>query len=109
MFPLPLGEGAKPIHRQNKPAGELRGRAGSKPPLLMYLSFGWLCVAGVLLLAPHLSSAGLLWLAAGAVAYSAGTVFYINRSGWRHAHGAWHLFVLGGTACHYAARASLAA
>ena len=38
---------------------------------------------------------------AGAVLYSAGTVFYRNRCGWRHAHGTWHLFVLGGTVSHY--------
>ena len=88
-------------------AAELRGKPGSKPPLALYLGFGWLCVAGVALLAPQLGTAGLVWLAAGALAYSVGTVFYINRSGWRHAHGTWHLFVLCGTACHYAAVACL--
>ena len=33
--------------------------------------------------------------------YSAGTLFYRNRAGWRHAHGTWHLFVIGGSASHY--------
>jgi hemolysin III len=89
-------------------ATEWRGRAGAQPPLALYLGFGWLCVAGVALLASSLGTAGLAWLAAGAVAYSAGTVFYINRGGWRHAHGAWHMFVLCGTACHYGAVASMA-
>ncbi len=40
---------------------------------------------------------------AGAVLYSAGTEYYCNRRGYRHAHGTWHLFVLGGTASHYIA------
>jgi hemolysin III len=40
---------------------------------------------------------------AGAALYTAGTIFYRNPRGWRHAHGTWHLFVLAGTACHYAA------
>jgi len=39
----------------------------------------------------------------GGVLYTVGTVFYVNRAGHRHAHGLWHLFVLGGTASHYAA------
>jgi len=40
-------------------------------------------------------------LMAGAGLYSAGTIFYRNPRGWRHAHGMWHLFVLGGTLSHY--------
>ncbi|CAN5541288.1 hemolysin III family protein [soil metagenome] len=89
-------------------ATELRSRLGAQPPLSLYLAFGWLCVAGVALLAGSLTAAGLAWLGVGALAYSVGTVFYVNRSGWRHAHGTWHLFVLFGTACHYGAVASLA-
>ena len=44
---------------------------------------------------------GLAWLLAGAAVYSAGTVFYANSRRWPHAHGIWHLFVMGGTACHF--------
>jgi hemolysin III len=35
------------------------------------------------------------------VLYMAGIVFYINDTRWRHAHGIWHLFVLGGSAAHF--------
>jgi hemolysin III len=28
-------------------------------------------------------------------------VFYANDRRWPHAHGIWHLFVLGGTASHF--------
>ncbi|HEY9321141.1 MAG TPA: hemolysin III family protein, partial [Achromobacter sp.] len=48
-----------------------------------------------------LSSAGLAWLLAGAAAYTIGTLFYVNDKRWRHAHGIWHLFVMGGSACHF--------
>jgi hemolysin III len=80
----------------------LHAEPGTAPPLLHYLALGWLCMLGVLPLAPRLDAVALGWLLAGAVAYSAGTVFYRNRGGWRHAHGTWHLFVVAGTGCHYA-------
>ena len=80
----------------------LRTQAGQAPPLRHYLALGWLCVLAVLPLAARLDATALAWLLAGAATYSAGTVFYRNRGGWRHAHGAWHLVVIGGSACHYA-------
>jgi hemolysin III len=81
----------------------LRADAGQPPPLLHYLALGWLCVLAVLPLAGTLDASALAWLLAGAASYSGGTVFYRNRRGWRHAHGTWHLFVVGGSACHYLA------
>ena len=33
--------------------------------------------------------------------YTAGVVFYMNDTRWRHAHGIWHLFVLGGSTAHF--------
>jgi len=44
---------------------------------------------------------GMLWLAIGGLLYTAGIVFYANDERWRHAHGVWHLFVLGGSASHF--------
>ena len=79
----------------------LRSEAGQAPPLRHYLALGWLCVLGVLPLAGRLDATALGWLLAGAAIYSVGTVFYRNRAGWRHAHGTWHLFVIGGSTCHY--------
>lgn len=81
---------------------ELRPRAGAKPSLGLYAGMGWLCVLVAAPLAARLDGAALAGLIAGAVVYSAGTVFYRNRRGWAHAHGVWHLFVLGGTVTHYA-------
>ena len=81
----------------------LRAAEGEAPPLHHYLGLGWLTVLAVAPLAARLDRAALAWLLLGAAVYSAGTVFYRNRRRWRHAHGTWHLFVLGGTASHYMA------
>ncbi len=78
-----------------------RAEEGAVPSLSSYLVLGWSCVVGVLPVALRLSAAGLAWLIAGALFYTAGTVFYRNRSGWRYGHGTWHLFVVGGTVSHY--------
>jgi hemolysin III len=82
---------------------ELRAGVGARPSLGIYLGMGWL---GLLMAAPlvaRMEAGGLAWLVAGALLYTAGTIFYRNPTGMRHAHGTWHLFVLGGTACHFVA------
>jgi hemolysin III len=79
------------------------GSEASKPPLALYIAMGWLGVLAAVPLAARLDSGGLAWLLAGGVLYTAGTVFYRNRRGFRHAHGTWHLFVLAGTASHFVA------
>ncbi len=71
------------------------------PPLWIFLGMGWMGVVSVGSFAGHLGSSVLAWLLAGAVLYSAGTVFYRNRKGWVHAHGTWHVFVMAGSACHF--------
>ncbi|MET3461484.1 PAQR family membrane homeostasis protein TrhA [Variovorax atrisoli] len=77
--------------------------APKKPSLPIYIGLGWLVVLAAVPLAARLDTAGLVWLLVGGVFYTTGTVFYRNRSGFRHAHGAWHLFVLAGTTSHYVA------
>ena len=47
-------------------------------------------------------AAGLLWLLAGGLAYTAGVAFYAAEHV-RYSHFVWHLFVLAGTACHFVA------
>lgn len=73
------------------------------PSVPLYLAMGWLAVVAAVPLVRELPGAGLVWLIAGGVLYTAGILFYANDERWRHAHGIWHLFVLGGTACHYMA------
>jgi hypothetical protein len=43
----------------------------------------------------------MFWLTTGGLLYTVGIVFYANDERWLHAHGIWHLFVLGGSASHF--------
>ncbi len=68
--------------------------------LAVYLLMGWLIIFALEPLRQHLDSAGIVWLAAGGVIYSAGVIFYAWRKLPFH-HTLWHLFVLAGCACHF--------
>ncbi|MGF1726455.1 PAQR family membrane homeostasis protein TrhA [Photobacterium nomapromontoriensis] len=70
--------------------------------LAMYLTMGWLSLIAVYQLALSLAPGGLILLALGGVIYSIGVVFYINKR-IPYNHAIWHLFVLGGTVCHFLA------
>lgn len=69
--------------------------------LLIYVLMGWLAVVAAVPLVRALSWDGFLWLAGGGLVYTLGIFFYIFDDKWRYGHGVWHLFVLGGSACHY--------
>jgi hemolysin III len=71
----------------------------------IYIAMGWLVLIAVEPLARSLSPTTLVWLVAGGVTYTAGTVFYHSRRA--YAHGIWHLFVLGGSICHAVAVGTL--
>ncbi len=67
-----------------------------------YVVMGWLAI---LLLKPMLTtmgSSGLIWMVAGGLSYSLGVIpFLWQRLPFNHA--IWHLFVIGGSVCHYVA------
>lgn len=78
--------------------------------LIAYLVMGWLIVAVWKDLSAAAPAATLVFIIAGGVAYTAGTVFYALGKRWPWFHPAWHLFVLAGTICHFfAALAALPA
>ncbi len=84
----------------------LKCLARAKHPLLsttLYLAMGWLVLGAAEPLFTRLPPSGLAWLAAGGVTYTLGVVFFVLDDRLRYAHFAWHLFVLGGTACHFVA------
>jgi hemolysin III len=65
-----------------------------------YLAMGWLVVFVLHALWQRLPGAALGWLVAGGLAYTGGVAFYV----WKrlpYGHAIWHLFVLGGSACHF--------
>ena len=67
-----------------------------------YLVMGWLIVIGAGPMLEKFPPAGIHWLVAGGVLYSAGVPFFLSKKR-PFAHAVWHLFVLGGSICHYAA------
>lgn len=69
--------------------------------LAIYVLMGWLALVAITPLISALTLAGFGWLAAGGLLYTAGIIFYVRDEKIRHGHGIWHLFVLGGSTCHY--------
>ena len=67
----------------------------------LYLGMGWLCVIAAKPLLLSVAMPGLVLLAAGGLAYTAGVVFFALDSRLRYGHFVWHLFVVAGTACHF--------
>ena len=68
----------------------------------LYIVMGWLILFALGPLIRALPSAGVAWLVAGGVSYTFGVVFFAWRK-LRYHHAIWHLFVLGGSACHVVA------
>ena len=73
----------------------------SMPSVPLYLATGWIGVAALVPVTQRLDPGGLIGLLGGAMLYTIGVLFYYLGGRWRHAHGVWHLFVLGGTGSHY--------
>jgi hemolysin III len=69
--------------------------------LVIYVVMGWLALVAVSPLWLALKPAGFAWLLAGGALYTAGIAFYATDHKVRHGHGVWHLFVIGGSACHF--------
>ena len=79
-------------------------RLGARYPALsltLYLVSGWLCLLIVPQLYLSLSGAGLAWLVAGGLSYTLGSIMYA-RHWFLFSHSLWHLFVMGGSAGHFA-------
>lgn len=66
----------------------------------IYVGMGWLVIIAVRPLLSAVPAGGMIWLGFGGVTYTLGVVFYLwERLPFNHA--IWHLFVLGGSACHF--------
>lgn len=68
----------------------------------VYIGMGWIVIVAIVPLVQTLAFPTLIWLLAGGLSYTAGTIFYLSRT-LPFGHSIWHLFVLGGSACHYVA------
>lgn len=65
-----------------------------------YVFMGWIIIFAIKPLMETLPAGGIVWLVAGGLAYTLGVIFYAwNKLPFNHA--IWHLFVLGGSVCHF--------
>lgn len=68
----------------------------------VYLAMGWLVVFTIKALIANIAAGGLWLLIAGGLSYTGGTFFYVYKRV-PYLHAVWHLFVLGGSICHFLA------
>lgn len=67
---------------------------------VIYLAMGWAVVFRLPTLISLLPAAGVWLLIAGGLSYSLGVVFYLLKRV-PYMHMVWHIFVLGGSVCHF--------
>lgn len=75
---------------------------------VLYIGMGWTCVLAFGQIFHAMSPAGFGWLLAGGIIYTVGGVIYAlklsvfnNRHKYFGSHEIFHLFVMGGSLCHY--------
>ena len=71
-----------------------------KASLIIYLFMGWLIVIDFNAVLESFSSNSIFFMVLGGLLYTIGTFFY-SFDKLKYNHVIWHLFVLGGSACHY--------
>jgi hemolysin III len=76
-----------------------RGRA-RRLQLALYLVMGWTIVVAARPLIAELATGGLVLLITGGLSYTLGVTFFVWRRLPFH-HAVWHVFVLGGSVCHF--------
>ena len=67
----------------------------------LYVAMGWVAVVAAGPLIERMPTAGLIWLVAGGLSYTVGAAVFMLDNRVRYAHALWHLFVLGGSVCHF--------
>lgn len=70
--------------------------------LVIYLAMGWLVLFASNELLSNVDTLGFTLLLAGGVTYTVGVLFYLATS-LPYSHAIWHLFVVGGSVCHFLA------
>jgi len=71
-----------------------------KLSVLLYIIMGWLIVIAIKPMLVMLPDGMLLWIVLGGLSYTLGIIFYgLKRMPYHHT--VWHLFVLGGSICHF--------
>ena len=67
---------------------------------ILYVLMGWVILIAIKPLYHAMSFNGFMFLMAGGISYTLGTIFFI-RDQVKYNHSVWHLFVLGGSVLHF--------
>lgn len=75
---------------------------------IIYIAMGWSCISSIPQIVSNLSKQGFLWLLAGGIIYTIGGIIYAmkfqlfcNHFRYIGAHEIFHVFVMGGSLCHF--------
>ena len=75
---------------------------------LIYIAMGWVCVLAITKILDSMPKAGFMWLLTGGIIYTVGGIIYAlklpffnSRHKYFGSHEIFHLFVMGGSICHY--------
>lgn len=69
----------------------------------LYVTMGWVALVAIVPMVQRIDTGGLALLVGGGVSYTLGALFFLLDNRVRYAHFVWHLFVLAGSGCHFAA------
>lgn len=67
----------------------------------LYLAMGWVVLFAAEPLLARLPATGLTLLVAGGLSYTLGAFVFLLDNKVRYSHFVWHLFVMGGSVCHF--------
>jgi hemolysin III len=67
---------------------------------VLYVLMGWVILVAIQPLYKAMPFNGFLFLIAGGISYTIGTIFFI-RNQVKYNHSVWHVFVLGGSVLHF--------
>ena len=67
---------------------------------VLYILMGWVILVAIQPLYKAMPFNGFLFLLAGGISYTIGTIFFI-RNQVKYNHSVWHVFVLGGSVLHF--------
>ncbi|MBK8972629.1 MAG: hemolysin III family protein [Hahellaceae bacterium] len=70
--------------------------------VMNYVALGWIAMIAMPQLKAHLPEGALDLIIWGGITYTVGVIFYVLEQ-IPFCHAVWHLFVLGGSTCHYIA------
>ena len=68
--------------------------------LACYIVMGWAIIFTIKPIINNIPPMGVMLLILGGIIYTVGVIFYIMKK-YKYMHSVWHLFVLGGSVCHY--------